>query len=192
MKNCRATRVILALLVSACAGSDGSGPGPDPTYNIGVSIDNQTHDVFLINLVASDPSLLVGNVNCGSTILAGYLGGCGWRSAPGGGDSIRFSLILQVESKYVHYFVGDTVGMTLVCNYCPPVDSVKNHQTALPYQLVLYSKWIKITTAPDQTIFFVVRELIVPPLPPPPGGPIPDSTVHYVSWTPGDSLIWKP
>jgi len=191
MRYHRTTLVTLMLLASGCSGSNGSGPGPDPTYNIGVSIDNQTHDIFLVNLVAFDPSVSTINISCGSTILAGGLGGCGWRSAPGGGDSIRFSLILQVESKYVHYFIGDTTGMTLVCGYCPSVDSVKNHLTYLPYQIVLYSKWKKITTAPDQTLFFVVREAIVPPLPPP-GQGIPDSTVHNVSWTPADSLIWKP
>ena len=183
--------VALALLASGCSASNGGGPGPAPTYNIGVSIDNQTHDVFLMNLSMTDPSLGAQNIGCTSTVVAGSLGGCSWRSAPGGGDSIRFSLILQVESKYVHYFDGDTAGMTIVCNYCPSVDSVRNHQTALPYQIVLYSKWKKITTKPDQTLFFVVREVIVPPLPPFPN-PIPDSTEHFVSWTPKDSLTWQP
>jgi len=190
MKCFRVSLVPLAVLTMGCS-SSGGGPGPDPTYNIGVSIDNQTHDIFLLNLSALDPSVGTQNISCSSTITAGSLGGCGWRSAPGGGDSIRFAVLLQVESKYVHYFNGDTAAMTIGCTYCPSVDSVKNGLTALPYQVVLYSKWKRITTKPAQTLVFVVREVIVPPLPPQ-GGAIPDSTVHYVLWTPGDSLIWQP
>ena len=191
MKRFGVSLVLLALLANGCSGSNGGGPGPDPTYVFGVSFNNQTHDIFLMNLSASDPSVGAQNIGCTSTVVAGSLGGCTWRSAPGGGDSVRFGVLLQVESKYVHYFNGDTTAMTIVCTYCPSVDSVKNGLTALPYQVVLYSKWTKITNKPDETLFFVVREVIVPPLPPP-GQPIPDSTVHYVLWTPRDSLIWQP